>query len=259
MIRFEHVTKRFGNRKVLDHLSFEIQQGETFVIIGRSGMGKSVTIKHMVRLLSPDSGKVWIGDDLVSEACGSELSRIRLRFGLLFQGSALLQWLTAGDNVGLPLRQRANMPQDEIDRRAEEKLGLVDLTDVFHKHPSDLSGGMQKRVGLARAIITDPEIILYDEPTSGLDPMTSRTIDALIDSLRVKLGVTSVVVTHDLHSALSIGTRIALLEQGKMVEISTPEEFIRSKHPAVRDFLDANFITKKPAWDHRDSGSEVKR
>ncbi|MDD2235730.1 MAG: ATP-binding cassette domain-containing protein [Kiritimatiellae bacterium] len=249
MIRFEHVSKQFGSKKVLDDLSFEIEKGETFVIIGRSGMGKSVTIKHMVRLLSPDKGRIWIGDDLVSEARGKELSRIRLRFGLLFQGSALLQWLTAGDNVGLPLRQGSNMPQEDVDRLAEEKLKLVDLSDVFHKHPSDLSGGMQKRVGLARAIITDPEIILYDEPTSGLDPMTSRTIDALIESLRVKLGVTSVVVTHDLHSALSIGTRIALLEKGKMVEISTPQEFIRSKHPAVRDFLDANFITKKPDWE----------
>lgn len=249
MIRFDHVTKQFGSRNVLDDLSFEIRKGETFVIIGRSGMGKSVTIKHMVRLLTPDSGKVWIGDDVVSEASGDRLARIRLRFGVLFQGAALLQWLTAGDNVGLPLRQRTKLPQAEVDRLATEKLSLVELEDVFQKHPSDLSGGMQKRVGLARAIITDPEIILYDEPTSGLDPMTSRTIDALIDSLRVKLGVTSVVVTHDLHSALSIGSRIAMLEHGKMVEVSTPQEFIRSKHPAVRDFLDANFITKKPAWE----------
>ncbi len=251
MIRFDHVTKYFGTKKVLDDLSFEIKKGETFVIIGRSGMGKSVTIKHMVRLLTPDAGKVWIGDDVVSEASGDHLAQLRLRFGLLFQGSALLQWLTAGDNVGLPLRQRTKLSQEEIDRRVAEKLSLVELKDVFLKHPSDLSGGMQKRVGLARAIIADPEIILYDEPTSGLDPMTSRTIDALIDSLRVKLGVTSVVVTHDLHSALSIGSRIAMLEHGKMVEISTPQEFIRSKHPAVRDFLDANFITKKPAWDQQ--------
>ena len=251
MIRFDHVTKYFGTKKVLDDLSFEIKKGETFVIIGRSGMGKSVTIKHMVRLLTPDAGKVWIGDDVVSEASGDHLAQLRLRFGLLFQGSALLQWLTAGDNVGLPLRQRTKLSQEEIDRRVAEKLSLVELKDVFLKHPSDLSGGMQKRVGLARAIIADPEIILYDEPTSGLDPMTSRTIDALIDSLRVKLGVTSVVVTHDLHSALSIGSRIAMLEHGKMVEISTPQDFIRSKHPAVRDFLDANFITKKPAWDQQ--------
>ena len=253
MIRFEKVTKQFGRHKVLDELSFEIKEGETFVIIGRSGMGKSVTIKHMVRLLTPDSGRVYIGDDVVSEAVGDELERIRLRFGVLFQGSALLQWLTAGDNVGLPLRQRTKMPQDEIDALALEKLKLVELDDVFEKHPGDLSGGMRKRVGLARAIITDPKIILYDEPTSGLDPVTSRTIDALIDNMRKKLGVTSVVVTHDLFSALAIGSRIAMLENGKMVEIATPEDFVKSQVPVVKAFLDANYITKKAAWERGES------
>jgi phospholipid/cholesterol/gamma-HCH transport system ATP-binding protein len=254
MIRFEHVTRTFGHKKVLDDLSFEIEKGETFVIIGRSGMGKSVTIKHMVRLLTPDSGKVWIGDDLVSSATGDELERIRLRFGVLFQSSALIQWLTAGDNVGLPLRQRTNMSQEEVDRLAQEKLEQVELPEVFSKHPSDMSGGMQKRVGLARAMITDPEIILYDEPTSGLDPVTSRTIDELIDNTRKRLGVTSIVVTHDLHSALGIASRIAMLENGKMVEIASPKDFVKSKVPAVRDFLDANYITKKAAWEITERG-----
>jgi len=249
MIRFDHVSKNFGGRQILDDLSFEIKKGETFVIIGRSGMGKSVTIKHMIKLLTPDEGKVYIGDDLVSEASGDELEKIRLRFGVLFQSSALLQWLTAGDNVGLPLRQCTKMPLEEIDNLVTEKLKLVGLNDVFMKHPSEMSGGMQKRVGLARAIITSPEIILYDEPTSGLDPVTARTIDALINDLREKLGVTSVVVTHDMHSALAIGSRIAMLENGKMVEIAPPEAFVKSKVPEVRDFLDANYITKKAAWE----------
>lgn len=258
MIRFEQVSKKLGSKQVLEKMTFEIEKGETFVIIGRSGMGKSVTIKHMVRLWTPDSGRVWIGDDLVSSASGKQLEDIRLRFGVLFQGAALLQWLTVGDNVGLPLRQRTAMPQDEIDALAEEKLRLVELRDVFLKHPGDLSGGMQKRVGLARAIITDPEIILYDEPTSGLDPVTSRTIDELIDSLRIKLGMTSVVVTHDLHSALSIGSRIAMIENGRMVEVATPKDFINSKVPAVREFLDANYITKKPAWEEGGSSEDIR-
>lgn len=249
MIHFEHVSKNFGGRQILDDLSFEIKKGETFVVIGRSGTGKSVTIKHMIRLLTPDSGKVIIGDDVVSEASGEELEKIRSRFGVLFQSSALLQWLTAGDNVGLPLRQCTKMSSDEIDDLVVEKLKLVGLNDVFMKHPSEMSGGMQKRVGLARAIITSPEIILYDEPTSGLDPVTSRTIDALITNLRDKLGVTSVVVTHDMHSALAIGSRIAMLENGKMVEIAPPAEFVKSKVPEVRDFLDANYITKDAPWE----------
>ena len=164
-------------------------------------------LKHMIRLLTPDSGRVWIGEDCISEARGRRLEQIRARFGVLFQSGALLAWLSAGDNVGLPLRQRTNDSDADIDRLAAEKLALVGLADAFDKLPAELSGGMRKRVGLARAIITQPEIVLYDEPTSGLDPVTARTIDALIDSLRQSLGITSVVVTHDLHSALAIGSR----------------------------------------------------
>ncbi|MBP7830430.1 MAG: ATP-binding cassette domain-containing protein [Kiritimatiellae bacterium] len=249
MIRFEKVTRRLGGRLVLDAVDFEIEKGETFVIVGSSGAGKSVTLKHMVRLLTPDSGRVWVGDDVVSEARGAELERIRSRFGVLFQGAALLQWLNVGDNVALPLREHTRLGEDEIDRLVEEKLRLVNLEDIMEKFPSDLSGGMRKRVGLARAIVMQPEIILYDEPTSGLDPVTSRTIDQLIDNLRRELGVTSVVVTHDLHSALAIGTRIAMLHEGNIVEVSTPEEFIRSKQEVVRGFLDAQYITQRGAWE----------
>ncbi len=249
MIRFEQVYKQLAGRTVLDGVDLEIQPGETFFIVGTSGAGKSVTLKHMVRLLTPDSGRVWIGDDCVSEARGRVLEKIRSRFGVLFQGAALLNWISAGENVGLPLLERTNKPVFEIEKLAREKLALVGLESAFDKMPAELSGGMRKRVGLARAIITAPEIILYDEPTSGLDPVTSRAIDQLIDSLRRELGVTSVVVTHDLHSALAIATRIAMLDAGRIVALGTPEEFIQSSNEKVQQFLEAQFITKRGAWE----------
>lgn len=237
MIRFEHVTKRFGRKTVLDDVGFEIARGETFVIVGLSGAGKSVSLRHMVRLLIPESGRVWVGDDCISEAEGPKLQSILARFGVLFQGAALLQWLNVEDNVCLPLRQKTNRPDAEIRRLAAEKLALVGLEGVGDKMPDSISGGMRKRVGLARAIVTQPEIILYDEPTSGLDPVISRQIDLLIDDLRRRLGVTSVVVTHDLYSALHIGSRVAMLHEGRFVVCAPPEEFIASPHPVVRDFL----------------------
>ena len=242
MIRFEHVTKRFGRKTVLDDTSYEIEQGETFVIVGLSGAGKSVSLRHMIRLLTPEAGQVWVGEDCVSEAEGRELERILGRFGVLFQSAALLQWLNVEDNVCLPLRQKTDLAEEEIRARAAEKLALVGLEGAGEKMPADISGGMRKRVGLARAIVTEPEIILYDEPTSGLDPVISRQIDLLIDDLRRRLGVTSVVVTHDLYSALYVGTRVAMLHEGKFVVCAPPEEFIASRHPVVRDFLQAQGI-----------------
>lgn len=249
MIRFEKVSKRLSGRVVLDEIEYTIEPGETFVIVGASGAGKSVSLKHMVRLLTPDEGRVWVGDDCVSEARGEPLDRIRERFGFLFQSAALMQWLSVGDNVGLPLRMKKDMADDEIDALVREKLAMVNLEDAFDKEPGQLSGGMRKRVGLARAIITNPEIILYDEPTSGLDPVTSRTIDRLIDRLRQELGVTSVVVTHDLHSALAIGSRIAMLHEGRMVEVSSPTEFVKSKNEFVQGFLEAQYITTQGDWE----------
>lgn len=249
MIRFDHVTKYFGQRKVLDDLSFEVQRGETFVIVGFSGAGKSVSLKHMIRLLTPDIGAVLIDGADISHAGARELVSLRERFGFLFQGAALLQWLSVGENVALPLREKTKMPDAEIRERVMETLRLVNLEDVYDARPADLSGGMRKRVGLARAIIAKPEIVLYDEPTSGLDPVTSRAIDRLIDRLRQELKVTGVVVTHDLFSALAIGTRIAMIHQGRFVEVASPAEFVKSRHPAVRDFLDAQYITKKGPWE----------
>ena len=242
MIRFEQVTKRFGAKTVLDGISYEIRRGETFVIVGRSGAGKSVSLRHMIRLLTPDAGRVWVGDDCVSEASGKQLERILGRYGVLFQSAALLQWLNVEDNVCLPLRQTMNLSDDEVRARAAEKLSLVGLEGVGDRMPADISGGMRKRVGLARAIVTQPEIILYDEPTSGLDPVISRQIDLLIDDLRKRLGVTSVVVTHDLYSALYVGSRVAMLHEGRFAVCAPPEEFVASEHPVVRDFLQAQGI-----------------
>ena len=253
MITFDNVTKNLGGRTVLDGISFEIERGETFVIVGPSGAGKSVSLKHMVRLLTPDEGRILVGDSVVSESVGRELEHIRERFGYLFQGGALLAWLTVAENVALPLREKTRMPNDEILERVHRTLRLVGLEKDGEKTPSEISGGMQKRAGLARAIIREPEIVLYDEPTSGLDPVTSRTIDTLIDDLRGELGVTSVVVTHDLHSALSIGTRIAMLHNGKIAELATPEEFIRSSSTPVQRFLESQFITKRGAWEDKNS------
>lgn len=242
MITFDHVTKRFGQKVVLDDVSFTIERGETFIIVGRSGAGKSVTLQHMIHLLSPDSGRVLVDGHDVHAAGPRELTAILRNFGVLFQSAALLQWLTVLDNVALPLRQTTNLPEDEILRLAAEKLALVALPDAAQKYPANISGGMKKRAGLARAIVTSPKIVLYDEPTAGLDPVISRQIDLLIDRLRRTLDITSVVVTHDLYSALQIGSRIAMLHQGKIVACGTPEEFISNPLPLVQDFLLAQGI-----------------
>ena len=251
MIRFEHVTKRFGRQTVLDDVSYEIRKGEVFSIVGPSGTGKSVSLKHMVRLLTPDSGSVWVGDDCISSASDRELPAIRARFGYLFQSAALLAWMTVYENVALPLQETRRMPESEIHDRVMDALEKVGLADHGAKYPSDISGGMQKRAGLARAIVTEPEIVLYDEPTSGLDPVTSRRIDELIADLRDRLGITSVVVTHDMHSALSISDRIIMLGNAHVVELANPADFIKSERPEVKAFLDAQFITRKGAWETR--------
>jgi phospholipid/cholesterol/gamma-HCH transport system ATP-binding protein len=249
VVKFDEVTKSFGGRAVLDGMSFSIKKGETFVIVGPSGTGKSVTLKHMVRLLTPDDGSVYVGDECISEATGKDLSRLRERFGYLFQGGALLAWLSVGENIALPLREKTSLPEDEIIRRVRRVLAMVEMSDDFDKRPSDISGGMCKRAGLARAIVTEPDIILYDEPTSGLDPVTSRTIDALIENLQSELGVTSVVVTHDLHSALSIASRIAMIHCGKVVELASPADFIKSDNEEVQKFLESQYITRRGGWE----------
>lgn len=249
MIRFENVTKKFGKKAVLDKVSFEVGAGETFVIVGLSGAGKSVTLKHMIRLILPDSGTITIDGDEINDLGRGALRKVRSKFGVLFQSAALLQWMNIRDNVALPLREHTKMPGNEIISRVNEKLELLSLGDAGDKFPSDISGGMQKRAGLARAIIMDPKIVLYDEPTSGLDPVTSRRIDDLIINMRERLGITSVVVTHDLHSALAIGSKIMMLHEGRIVENATPAEFIKSKNETVQSFLESQYITKKGKWE----------
>lgn len=244
MIRFENVYKEFGAKQVLKGFNLEIRQGETMSLVGTSGAGKSVTLKHMVALLNPTSGRILIGDDCISEAAGRELERIRTRFGYLFQGGALLQWMSVGENVALPLREHTRLTEEEIEARVMRVLEQVNLAEAVERLPANISGGMVKRAGLARAIVREPEIVLYDEPTSGLDPVTSRTIDELIMDLQRDIGMTSVVVTHDMISALTISNRIAMLHQGQVIEVSEPEAFLNSGNPIVRGFLDSQCISR---------------
>jgi phospholipid/cholesterol/gamma-HCH transport system ATP-binding protein len=244
MITFEHVTKILCGKKVLNNVSLEIEKGEVFTIIGSSGSGKSVTLKHIVRLLTPTEGKVLVDGVEISAAEGKELAKARGRFGYLFQGGSLLGWMNVFDNVALPLREKVRCPEAEVRTRVMDVLKMVGLEDDCDKFPNEISGGMQKRAGLARAIVHRPEIILYDEPTSGLDPVTARSVDALIRRLNTELGVTSVVVTHDLQGALLVSDRIAMLTNGSFVEPSAPDEFIRTTNPDARAFLDAQFISQ---------------
>ncbi len=249
IIRFEGVYKSFGAANVLDGVSFSIRRGETFALVGPSGTGKSVTLKHMVRLLTPDDGNVFVGDVAVNACTGQELVQVRNRFGYLFQGGALLAWMSVGENIALPLREQSSLSEGEIRSRVQEVLDMVGMGGDGDKRPSEISGGMKKRAGLARAIVSNPDIVLYDEPTSGLDPVTSRTIDRLIDRLKSETNITSVVVTHDLHSALAISDRIAVLHNGKIIEISTPQDFIASENKEVKRFLASQYITERGAWE----------
>ncbi len=238
MIRLENVHKQFGARKVLDGLSLNVHEGETFVIIGPSGTGKSVTLKHIVGLMRPDAGEVYVDNEPVHSATPPQLEAIRRKMGFLFQNGALLNSLTAGENVALPLRQHTDWPEEKIQAAVEEKLSLVDMEGRGDVMPSDLSGGMRKRVSLARAIILAPRIVLYDEPTSGLDPVMSNIINKLINSMKAKLGITSIVVTHDMSSAYLIADRIGMIYKGKLVEAGPPKELLKTTNPVVRQFID---------------------
>ncbi len=224
MIEFKNVVKRFGEAVVLDGLTFSVEKGEIFAVVGPSGTGKSVTLKHIVGLLEPDAGEVTVATD---------------RIGYLFQSGALLAWKTVWENVALPLVETTRLKADEIDRRVAAALKAVGLENDAEKYPAEISGGMQKRAGLARAIVCDAEVILYDEPTSGLDPVTSAQITRLIRDVNRTRGVTSVVVTHDLVSTLRIASRVLLVSDGRAVVCLTPEEFQKSDNPEVRAFLAA--------------------
>lgn len=238
MIIFNNVTKRFGTRKVLNNVSVSIEKGETFVIIGQSGMGKTVMLRHIAGLMDPDEGEVLVDGAKMSFATVKEKESIREKIGILFQSGALLNWLSVSENVALPLVEHRLFSQKQIDQIVDEKLSVLQLSDAKYKMPSDISGGMKKRVGLARAMIRNPEIILYDEPTSGLDPVMSEVINQLILKLQQEFNVTSFVVTHDMNSAYTIADRIAMLYQGKLIECDTPERIRSTKNPVVRQFIE---------------------
>ena len=234
------VTKSFGNHKVLDGLDFTIRRGETVVIIGRSGEGKSVMLKHIVRLLEPDSGSVWVDGVEATALDRRGLFELRKRFGMLFQGAALFDSMTICENIGLGLKEHFGLSEEEIRRRACKCLAQVGLQAVEDKLPSELSGGMKKRAGLARAIAMEPDYILYDEPTTGLDPITSDAINDLIIHLQRELNVTSIVVTHDMASAFKVADRIAMLHQGKIIYDDTVEATRETDDPVVRQFIEGS-------------------
>ena len=243
MIRVEDLRKAFAGRPVLKGVSLEIPDGDVFCVIGRSGSGKSVLLKHLVGLLEPDSGRVVVDDAPLDDLTYPELRQLRRRFGVLFQGGALFDSLSALDNVAFPLRTFTELSKAKILERARECLALVELPDAAAKKPAELSGGQQKRVALARAIATEPDYILYDEPTSGLDPETSNTIDELIEKLGRTLGTTSVVITHDMHSVLSIADRIAFIHKGRVQWAGTVPELHAATDPILTRFVRANEYT----------------
>lgn len=240
MIRIRGLRKRLGGRAVLDGVDLEIGQGETVVVMGRSGSGKSVLLKHILGLMVPDDGSIEIDGVEIVGMSERELDEVRKKFGMLFQGAALFDSLTVEENVGLSLREHTRLPEEEIRRKVAERLEWVGLESVEDSKPASLSGGMRKRVGLARALAMDPRFILYDEPTTGLDPIMADAIDTLIRATQKRLQVTSVVVTHDLDSAFKVGDRFAMLHDGKIVFVGTEAETRSGKNPMVKQFIEGS-------------------
>ena len=242
IIRVKDLYKSFGDNRVLSGINLDVETGTTCVILGGSGSGKTVLMKHMIGLLKPDSGQVFIeGEDIVPLGTDS-LEEVRRKFGMVFQGAALFDSMTVYENVSFPLREhKKGLSESQIRETVHQKLDIVGLQDVDDKFPSDLSGGMRKRVGLARAIILDPKIVLYDEPTTGLDPITTDYVDEMILTAKKSLNVTSVVISHDIASAFKVADKIAFLSKGLIVEQGTPQSLRHSEHPAVKLFLQTWF------------------
>ncbi len=238
MIKLIDVHKAFGPKKVLEGFSLEVNEGETMAIIGYSGAGKSVAIKHIVGLLEPDQGTVFVDGQEVPRLSREELYALRAHIGYVFQFAALFDSLSIGDNVAMGLRKEGKLNEREIMKRVGEALELVDLPNVESTFPAELSGGMRKRVGIARAIARQPKYILYDEPTTGLDPVTSAIIDQLMIRMREKLRVTSIVITHDMRTAYTVGSRIAMLYEGRVRQVGTVEEIQHTADPIVRQFIE---------------------
>ncbi len=237
VIRFRDVHKGFGSQQVLNGLTFEVRRGECLAVMGPSGTGKSVVLRHVIGLLRADSGAVEVEGQEVSRLPRKELSALRRRMGFLFQEGALINWLSVGDNVALPLRENTRLSEAEIREKVQAKLALVRIPDAWEKMPSQISGGMKKRVGLARALITDPEIVLYDEPNAGLDPEISHSINELMRDVQHELHVTAVVVEHRVRCIKTVADRVLFLEQGRALLDLPPREFFASEHPRLRQFL----------------------
>lgn len=240
MIEVAHLYKSFGSNVVLEDISLQIHEGETFAIIGRSGSGKSVLMKHLIGLLKPDRGQVLIDGVDINALKYDELRRVRQQFGVLFQGGALFDSMNSFDNVAFPLRTFSDRSEEEVREQVRKCLSMVELPQVDDQKPAELSGGQKKRVALARAIALEPRYILYDEPTSGLDPQTSNTIDRLIKDLAEKLNVTSVVITHDMHSVISIADRATFLHNQRVHWLGTIDELHESEDKELLNFVTAN-------------------
>lgn len=237
MIEIKGLTKSFNGHKVLDNLNLTVDKGSTCVIIGRSGCGKSVLLKHIVGILRPDAGEIFIDGRDITKLNDKELDKLRMKMGMVFQGGALFDSLSVGENVGFGFIEHTKISDRELLEKIEEALSLVDLCGIEDLMPSELSGGMKKRVALARAICMKPEIIFYDEPTTGVDPITADSINGLIRDLHDKLKVTSFVVTHDMKSAYRIADKIAMLYQGRIIAEGTPGEIQNTKYPVVHQFI----------------------
>src|SRR5512147_2375020 len=242
MIEITNLHKGFGSQQVLRGVNLAVEKGESMTVIGGSGSGKSVLMKHIIGLLFPDKGEVKVAGQVLHNLDDHQLNELRKKFGMLFQMAALFDSLTVWENVGFGLKQHTKLSDREIRAIATEKLALVGLKNVEDKMPVDLSGGMRKRVGLARAIAMDAEIILYDEPTTGLDPITADSINDLIVDLKKKLGVTSVAITHDMQSAYKISDRIAMLYKGEILETGTPDQIRNTTNPIVRQFITGSAV-----------------
>ena len=237
MISIKNVTKNFGGKNVLNGLSLEISRGETLVIMGQSGCGKSVLLKIITGLISADSGEIWFDGTEISNLKAKKMNILRRKIGMLFQSAALFDSMTVAENIAFMLDQHTDLSKQEMRKVVDEKLSLVDLEGVQDLRPAELSGGMRKRVGLARALAFEPEVIFYDEPTTGLDPVTCTEINQLIRDLHERLRVTSVVVTHDMHSAFSVATRMAMIHEGEKIADGRPDEIINIDNPILQQFI----------------------
>ncbi len=243
MIYLKNIWKSFGEKQVHKGLNLEIRPKETLVILGRSGGGKSVLLKMIIGLIKPDSGTVTVDEKEVTTMSFKQLQRLRMKFGFLFQGAALFDSMTVGENIELALRRHSDFKDGDIQERVEYALSLVKLENIEQVMPSSLSGGMKKRVGLARAIALTPKYMLYDEPTTGLDVETADGINLLINELKTMLGVTSIVVTHDIHSAFVVGDRFAIFEDGQFILIGTKDDIRNSTNPEVRKYIESDIQT----------------